>query len=336
MGHHRRPLHEQVMVITGASSGIGLATARLAASKGARVVVAAREASELQTLVDEIRNDGGQAIAVPTDVADAAAVDRLAEAAIGAFGHIDTWVNNAGVSMYGRLIDQPLEDKRRLFDTNFWGVVHGCRSAIRQMRTRGGTIINVGSMVSDRAAPLQGAYNASKHAVKGYTDTLRMELEHDGIPIAVTLVKPAAIDTPFFEHARSYMTEEPAPPPPVYAAETVARAICTCAERPVRDITVGGAGRVISVMGMLAPRTTDAYMKATMFSQQKSDRPNDHRDGLEAASGEGRVSGDYEGHVMQSSAYTRAMLSDVGRVLPLAVAGAAIAAIAAIAAARRH
>jgi NAD(P)-dependent dehydrogenase (short-subunit alcohol dehydrogenase family) len=333
MGNQAKPLHEQVMVITGASSGIGLATARMAAERGARVVAAAREESELQSLADEIRSAGGQAIAVATDVADAAAVDRLAEAAIGGFGQIDTWVNNAGVSVYGKLIDVPLEDQRRLFETNFWGMVHGCRSAIKQMRSRGGTIINVGSMVSDRAAPLQGAYNASKHAVKGYTDTLRMELEHDGIPIAITLVKPAAIDTPFFEHARSYMTEEPAPPPPVYAAETVARAICSCAERPVRDITVGGAGKLISMMGMLAPRTTDAYMKATMFSQQKSDRLNDHQDGLETPSGEGRVSGDYEGRVLQSSLYTRAMLSDVGRVLPLVAAGAALAAIAR---ARRH
>jgi NAD(P)-dependent dehydrogenase (short-subunit alcohol dehydrogenase family) len=328
-----KPLDEQVVVITGASSGIGLATARMAAARGARVVVAAREASELDRLVEEIRLAGGQALAVATDVSDPGAVDRLAEQAIGAFGHIDTWVNNAGVSIYGKLLEVPLDEQRRLFETNFWGVVHGCRSAVKQMRSRGGAIVNVGSVVSDRAVPLQGAYTASKHAVKGYTDTLRMELEHDGVPVAVTLVKPGSIDTPFFEHARSHMTEEPAPPPPVYAVETVARAICACAERPVRDITVGGGGRLMAVMGMLAPRTTDAYMKGTMFRQQKSDRPNDHRDGLYEPSGEGREEGVYEGHVMQSSLYTRAMLSDLGRVLPLVAAGAAIAALTA---SRRH
>jgi hypothetical protein len=194
------------------------------------------------------------------------------------------------------------------------------------MRDRGGVLINVGSIVSDRAIPLQGAYSASKHAVKGYTDALRMELDHDGVPVAVTLVKPAAIDTPYYEHAKNYMGEEPAPPPPVYAADTVAQAICRCAERPVRDITVGGGGRLMTAMGMLAPRTTDAYMERTMFSMQKSGRPNDHRDSLHAPSDDGREAGRYEGHVMQSSAYTRAMLSDVGRALPLLVVGAAVAA----------
>ena len=106
----------------------------------------------------------------------------------------------------------PLEDQRRLFDTNFWGVVHGCRTAVRFMRTSGGVLINIGSIVSDRAVPLQGTYSASKHAVKGYTDTLRMELEHDRVPIAVTLIKPGAIDTPYYQHAKNYMSEEPAPP----------------------------------------------------------------------------------------------------------------------------
>jgi hypothetical protein len=196
-------------------------------------------------------------------------------------------------------------------------------------------LINMGSIVSDRAVPLQGAYSASKHAVKAYTDTLRMELEHDGVPVAVTLIKPGAIDTPYYEHAKNYMSEEPAPPPPVYAPETVARAVCDCAERPVRDITVGGGGRLVTAMGNFAPRLTDVYMERTMFRQQKSGRPNDHRDSLHATSGgNGDENGRYEGHVMQSSAYTRAMLSDLGRALPFLALGAGVA--AAVSAARRH
>ena len=180
------------MVITGASSGIGLTTARMAARCGARVVMAARNAADLEAAADEINAGGGKAVAVPTDVSDPEAVDRLGEAALLAFGAIDTWVNNAGLSIYGKLDDVPLADQRKLFDINFWGVVHGCRTAMLLMKERGGVLINVGSEVSDVAIPLQGIYSASKHAVKGYTDALRMELDHDRIPIAVTLVKPSA------------------------------------------------------------------------------------------------------------------------------------------------
>jgi NAD(P)-dependent dehydrogenase (short-subunit alcohol dehydrogenase family) len=326
MAHRRKPLNSQVMVITGGSSGIGLATARLAASRGARVVLASRSESELQSVCDDIRRDGHQGVALATDVADPAAVERLGARAVETFGRIDTWVNNAGVSLYGKLTEVPLDDERRVFETNYWGVVHGCRTAVARMRFAGGTIINVGSIVSDRAVPLQGAYSASKHAVKGYTDALRMELEHDHLPIAVTLVKPAAIDTPYYEHARNYMAEEPTPPPPVYSADAVARAICACAERPVRSITVGGGGRLMSAMGLVAPRMSDIYMEKMMFAAQRSSQPNDARDALHAPGDGGRESGRYEGHVMQSSAYTRAMLSDVGRALPLIVLGAAVAA----------
>lgn len=329
-----KPLNTQVMVITGASSGIGLATARLAAERGARVVLGSRSENELEAICNDIRAHGGEAVPVGMDVANPDDVDRLGERALAAFGRIDTWVNNAGVSLYGRVSDVPLEDQRRVFETNFWGVVHGSRTAVRLMRGSGGVLINIGSIVSDRAVPLQGAYSAAKHAVKAWTDALRMELEHDRVPIAVSLVKPAAIDTPYYEHARNYMAEEPSPPPPVYAPEVVARAICACAERPVRDITVGGGGRMIAALGMLAPRTTDAVMERTMFSQQKSDWPNDERDALYGPGEAGRERGMYAGHVMESSAYTRAMLSDLGRALPLLALGAAVA--AGVSVARRH
>jgi short-subunit dehydrogenase len=329
-------LKEQVMVITGASSGIGLATARMAATRGAKVVLAARDEAELQGLVSEITASGGEAIAVAADVAAPEDVERIGERAMNSFGRIDTWFNNAGVSVYGKLMDVPLDDQRRVFDTNFWGVVHGSRTAVRFMRTGGGVLINMGSIVSDRAVPLQGIYAASKHAIKAYTDTLRMELEHDRAPIAVTLIKPGAIDTPYYQHAKNYMSEEPAPPPPVYSADTVARAVCECAARPVRDITIGGGGRMIATMGSLAPRLTDLYMERTMFAQQKSRRPNDHRDSLHSTSDNGEQSGGYEGHVMQSSAYTRAMLSDVGRALPFLALGASVAAAVSATRNRRH
>src|SRR5262245_28252615 len=229
-----KPIKEQVIVITGASSGIGLVTARLAARRCARVVLTARNHEALKQLADEIKgneSNGGMATFIAADVADESAMRQVAEEAISRFGRIDTWVNGAGVSVYGRLMDVSLEDQRRLFDTNFWGVVIGSRIAVPHLRN-GGALINIGSILSDRAIPLQGIYCASKHAVKAYTDSLRMELEHEGLPIAVTLIKPYSIDTPYAEHAKNYLATEPSSPPPVYAPEVVAEAILHCAEYP--------------------------------------------------------------------------------------------------------
>jgi short-subunit dehydrogenase len=322
-----KKLKDQTVVITGASSGIGLATARMAARAGAAVILTSRNEQDLRRVTQEIRGRGGRASFTVGDVADPEAMTRVAEAAVREFGGIDTWVNNAGVSIFGKLMEVPLEDKRRLFDTNFWGVVHGCRAAVKHLQERGGAIINIGSIVSDRAIPLQGMYSASKQAVQGYTDALRMELEHDGIPIAITLVKPSAIDTPYLEHARNYMEAAPNFPPPVYDPELVARAILRCAERPVREVTVGGGGRMMSVAGRMAPRTMDRYMEATMFRQQRDPgREVAQHDSLYAPSRDGLSRGPYSGHVKKSSVYTAAMLSDVTRVLPFLAAGVALAA----------
>jgi short-subunit dehydrogenase len=325
-----KKLRDQTIVITGASSGIGLATARLAARHGARVLLTSRNEYDLQKVTQEICARGGRASFVVADVADPEAVDQVGDAAIREFGGIDTWVNNAGVSIYGKLSEVPLADKRRLFDTNFWGVVHGCRTAVRHLRDRGGAIINIGSIVSDRAVPLQGVYSASKHAVLGYTDALRMELEHDSIPVSVTLVKPSAIDTPYLDHARNYMDAAPNFPPPVYDPDVVASAILRCAERPVREVTVGGGGRMLSAVGRVAPRTMDRYMESAMFRQQRDPaRPAHRPDSLYEPTRDGLARGPYSGRVMKSSAYTSAALSDVTRALPFIVAGAAGVALAA-------
>jgi short-subunit dehydrogenase len=323
-----KKVKDQVIVITGGSSGIGLATARLAARRGARVVLAARNHEDLRDVVNEITSRGGRAVAVVADVADADAVDRIGEKALLEFGVIDTWVNNAGLSIYGKLTDVPLADKRRLFDINFWGVVHGCRTAIRLMKDRGGVLINIGSELSDLAVPLQGIYSASKHAVKGYTDALRMELQHDRIPIAVTLVKPSAINTPYPEHARNYLKDAvPALPPPLYAPEVVAETILRCAERPVRDVIVGGAGRLHVALGRVAPRLTDRFMQRAMFESQKArDRSQPPEGSLNHPQRDGRVTGRQQSYMMTSSLYTRVALSPARRLLPLAAAGVVLAA----------
>ena len=321
-----KKLRDQVIVITGASSGIGLTTAEMAAEADARVVLSSRNESDLRQAVDRIRQSGGRATYFVADVAQADAVEQLARHAVREFGGIDTWINNAGLGLYGRTTDIPLADKRRLFDINFWGVVHGCRAALPHLRERGGALINIGSMVSDLASPLLGIYSASKHAVKAYTDALRMELEHDEVPVAVTLVKPSAINTPFIEHAGNYMEREPEFPPPIYAPEVVAEAILRCAQRPTRDITVGGAGRLMTAMSRVAPRLTDVYLEATMFKQQKSEEPAHTLDSLYEPQHGGRRRGPSKRVTLKRSAYTRAALSDAGRALPLVAAGLVLAA----------
>jgi NAD(P)-dependent dehydrogenase (short-subunit alcohol dehydrogenase family) len=310
-------LPDQVVVITGATSGIGLATARRAAERGARVVLCSRNEPELKETVAQIERSGGTARSVVADVSSQEDMERLAATALEEFGALDTWVNNAGVSFYGRLTEVAIEDMRQLFEVNFWGTVYGVRAAVPRLRGSGGALINLGSIVSDRAIPLQGAYSASKHAIKGFTDALRMELEEEGAPISVTLIKPSAIDTPYFQHAKNYMEVQPKPPAPVYAPEVVANAILRAAEHPVRDITIGGGGRFITALGTTLPRLTDFYMERAMFSSQRSDIPSQGNPGnlYQPAGEENLVRGGYQGHVKRSSMYTQAALSPAKALL---------------------
>ncbi|HEX8177071.1 MAG TPA: SDR family oxidoreductase [Pyrinomonadaceae bacterium] len=323
-------LSAQVMVITGASSGIGLVTARMAAKRGARLVLAARSESALKQLTEEINSGGGEAVYVVADVGREEDVREIGEKAQERFGGFDTWVNNAGVSIYGNLLDVSTDDMRRLFDTNLWGVVYGSLVAAERLKTRGGAIINVGSTLSDRAIPVQGIYSASKHAVKGFTDALRMELEAEGAPVSVTLIKPGAIATPYPQHAKNYMEREPTVPPPVYAPEVVAEAILYCAENPERDVFAGGGGKAISMSGHYAPRVTDKVMEWSMFEMQKSDEPparprNDN--GLYNASGELKERGEYKVPIFERSIYTKASLHPFVTGAIIAGAGIALAAL---------
>jgi short-subunit dehydrogenase len=320
-------LSDQVIVITGASSGIGLTTARMAAKAGAKVVMTARDEETLRSEAEHIRSEGGEATYLAGDVADPEALVRVARHAVLTYGRIDTWVNNAGIAVYGLAEEVSLADMRRVLDVTFWGVVHGCLAAIPRLKENGGVLINVGSVESEMSTPYHSSYSAAKHAVKGFTNTLRMELDKEGAPVAVTLIKPAGIDTPFFEHAKNYMEGNPKPPPPVYAPEIVARTILRCAEKPVRDIIVGGSGRVMVGLTNALPRTSDSLYEATMFGAQQTSRPTRHdRAGALYTTGpfNGRERGQYGGMVRTHSYSTALALRPTQSAIGIALLGAAL------------
>jgi short-subunit dehydrogenase len=304
-----KPLHEQVIVLTGATSGIGLVTARMASKRGARLVLAARNEQALRSTVQELEACGGEAIYVVADVGVEAEVRRVSDKAIAHFGGYDTWINDAAVSIFGRVEEVSIEDQRRLFDTNYWGVVYGSRIACEHLRKRGGKLINIGSVVSERAIPIQSIYSASKAAVLNFTDALRMELMTDGALVSVTLIKPAPIDTPYLQHAANYLNVKPANPPPVYAPDVVAEEILFAAESDIRDSTVGGmGGKMVTVLGNLFPALTDRIMARVMPSLQSTDEPEPvpRKGSLYAPTEDGKERFGY-GTTLEHSLYNRAM-----------------------------
>src|SRR3954453_4502566 len=289
-----KPLNEQVIVITGASSGIGLCTAESAAKQGAKVVLAARSEQTLQDVVSRINSWDGHAISVTCDVSDRSQVEQVAQAAVKRFGRIDTWVNNAGLAIYGRLDQVSDEDSRRLFDINFWGVVHGSLVALPLLKQNGGALINVGSEVSEAYVPMLGMYSASKHAVKGFTDALRVEVEYvDQAPVSVTLIEPTAVETPFDDHGRNYMPKEANLPKPQIDPQDVADAIRKAAVKPTRDTRVGGMSKLNTFVAKNIPGMADR-MSAKQIDQLQRDEPPKHPEGTLYEPGEsGRTHGDH-------------------------------------------
>lgn len=267
-----KPVAEQVVVVVGASSGIGRRTAMRFAERGARLVVAARDEEGLTSLVDDIQRIGRQAEAVVADVTKPEDMTALAERAVEKFGRIDTWAHLAGVSLYAELEQTRPEEFRQVVEVNLLGVAHGAMAAIPRLREQGGAFIAVSSVEGLVSLPLQAAYAASKHGVVGFLNALRAELKAHQLPVSVTNVMPSTINTPLFDHARTRLGVEPKGVSPVYPVEDAAAAILHAAEHPVRDITVGGAGRVLTMSQFISPAFTEWALAKWAIRGQRTER----------------------------------------------------------------
>lgn len=324
-----RPIHDQVVVITGASSGIGRATALQFAARGASVVAIARNEDALDTLVAEIERRGGVAHKIVADVSQWPQVEAAAADVVSRFGRIDTWVNNAGVALYATVEAADVAEMQRVIDVNLMGQIHGVKAALPYLKgERRGAILNVASALATRSVPLQAAYCAAKHGVKGFTESLRLELDRAHSGISVTLIVPSSIDTPLFEHARTKLGVEPRPIPPVYEPDVVAEAIVYAAEHRLRKVTVGGGGKALELMQRVSPKLVDAYWRlgARGFKQQKTDQPDRGRDNLfEPVPELGRVEGQAGARAKSRSGYTQTFEYHPGRKR-LAAVGALVGA----------
>jgi NADP-dependent 3-hydroxy acid dehydrogenase YdfG len=268
----------RIAVVTGASSGIGRATARRFAESGWGVVVAARRADALETVAEECVAAGGKAIALPTDVVDENAVADLARRALERFGHVDAWVNNAGVYLIGDFESTPPDAFRRVYDVNLFGVVHGCRAILPHFRERdSGVIVNVASVDSYVGTRYATAYASSKWAVRGFSDSLRQDLRGTGIKVAV--VSPSAIDTPLFQHSANYAGRRLKAPNPTYEPGSVAAAIVAAAESGKRERIVGVAGKLFAAQRKIAPGLVDGMFAKQLEQDHFEDVPADPTDG---------------------------------------------------------
>jgi short-subunit dehydrogenase len=254
-------LRDQVLVITDALSPIGVAAAEAAVERGARVVLAARSEDEAASLTERLNRHGERATLLTIDMSDPNAAERLADHAETSFGRIDTWINNATAAAYGRLVEMPLADMRRAFETNFWGTVTGCRVAVDRLRDHGGVIINIGSPISEEGRPQHGIHEASKGAIEAFTRALRLELEADHVPIRTALVRPARrLDAPSPGNARREMAGATAERSD--AARDVVEAILRSAERPVHDVTISAGSRVAAALATVAPTSDEPLSRA--------------------------------------------------------------------------
>jgi len=264
----------------GASSGIGRETAVRFARKGAKVVASARDEEGLDSLVREIRDEGGEAIAVPADTSEFEQVKAVADRAVQEYGRLDTWVHLAAVGLFATFEQTSPEEFARVIDVNLMGQVYGAMAALPHIKREGrGALIHISSVEAKRSFPFHSAYGASKHGIDGFLEALRVELRHEGWPIGVTQVMPATINTPFFDKGRTKLGVKPVGVPPIYEPETVANMILYAGENPARDLVSGGAAQALILNQRLSPRMLDAILATRAgFSPQKTEEPRSEDD----------------------------------------------------------
>lgn len=266
----------EVVLITGASAGVGRATARAFAERGANVGLLARGPDGLEAAAKEVQAAGASAVPIPVDVADANDVERAAEQVERELGPIDVWVNNAMTSVFAPFPEIQPDEYERVTRVTYLGYVNGTRAALRRMKPRDrGVIVQVGSALAYRAIPLQSAYCAAKHAVKGFTESVRCELLHDGSGVQVCMVQLPALNTPQFDWVLSRLPNRAQPVPPIYQPEVAARAIVRAAERPRREVLAGGSTMLTLLANKIAPGLLDRYLGKTGYRSQQTDEPED-------------------------------------------------------------
>jgi len=264
----------QVVVVTGASAGVGRAIVRRFADEGASIALIARGRERLDAAAGEVEAAGGRALVLPLDVADSDAVEQAAEETEEKLGPIDVWVNNAMVTLFATLVEISPEELRRTTEVNYLGSVWATIAALRRMRPRNrGTIVQVGSSLAYRGIPLQGAYCGAKHAVQGFLDSLRTELLHEGSKVRVTTVHLPALNTPQFSWGRTKLSREPQPVPPVFQPEVAADAVVWAARNPRRELWVGWSTVQAIVGNKIAPGLVDLYLARTGIDAQQTDDP---------------------------------------------------------------
>lgn len=269
-----KPIDQQVVVVVGCTSGIGLETAIRFAKKGAKLVLVGRGMPDLDRTLEEVRREGAEAITYETDVADWEGMQRAAQRAVDTFGRIDTWAHVAGVPYYSLLEDTPPDEFRRVIEVNLNGPTFGVMAALPILKREGrGAIIIVSSVEAHIPVPYHSAYNASKHGLEGMINTLRIELEHEHIPISVTNILPGTINTPFFMKSKTRLGFEPGVMPPVYDAASVADAIVYAAAHPTRSISVGGASLIYQATRRFNRRLNDSTIRRVAFKAQQTDIP---------------------------------------------------------------
>jgi NAD(P)-dependent dehydrogenase (short-subunit alcohol dehydrogenase family) len=308
----KKPLDEQVVVVTGASSGLGRAIARAAGERGAQVVVTARNAEALENCAGEIEGGGSDALAVPADCADQAAVKRVVEQAVERFGRIDTYVANAIVTVYAEAERLEPGELRRVMDVNFYGCVYGFWAALPHLKASSGTFLHVNSALSYRGIPLQAAYCASKGALRNFFESARVELQKQAPQVAVSLVLPGAINTPQFDRDRQKIGKQPQPVPPIYQPEPFAEAVVHCMENPIRELPIGWGAQKLLWGQKLSPKAGDWMLRRMGWKSQHTDedKPVGSPDNLfETLPGDPGAHGRFDDRSRDSTAWTRLRLS---------------------------